>query len=131
MITEEGESSLIVVASVACQLCRIASHCIASAVIALRFAPTHLVALLEVCREKVECKTSTVWHELSTDDHLMQKVVCSTSIRSQVARTEGRIAFADHRRCKSKDVEHRVACRDMAGGGLKVVTYHRRVETSP
>jgi hypothetical protein len=34
--------------------------------VALRIAPTHLVALFEVCPEKIECMTSTVWHELST-----------------------------------------------------------------
>jgi hypothetical protein len=46
-------SHLIFVAAVAFQLCRIASYLISSSVVAPRIAPTHLVALLEVCREVV------------------------------------------------------------------------------
>jgi hypothetical protein len=74
----------------------VASHHIISHRLSWRSASHQriFVALLEGCREKIECKTSTVCHELSTEDHLVQKVVCSTSTRSEVARTEGRIARA-------------------------------------
>jgi hypothetical protein len=42
------------VASFAAQLCRIAAQLILSSAVALRIAPTYLIALLEVCREAVE-----------------------------------------------------------------------------
>ena len=88
------------VASVASQLRRIASYPISSSVVDSWRCASHQRILSRfskyvgkrskgcITSQKIECMTITVWHELSTEDHLEQKVACSTITRSHVARAE-------------------------------------------